>query len=144
MSPSSNTFLLPTGGFNRCWFSPIHFWKLKACSRPVAMTGILSRSRARAGKLKPAALEGAPSGLFFGIAQLEHGTADSAACLSEQFLPVFRMSVEFLRRTGALEGFAHRIEAVAHRLGAGVVALERKVGVVAHATIRAGLIEIRR
>jgi hypothetical protein len=28
---------LPTGGFNRCWFSPIHFWKLKARSRPVVI-----------------------------------------------------------------------------------------------------------
>src|ERR1700754_5214411 len=38
MSPSSNTFLLPTGGLSRCSFSAIHFWKLKAFSRPVCMT----------------------------------------------------------------------------------------------------------
>jgi hypothetical protein len=29
--------LLPTGGFTRCWLSAIHFWKLKAFSRPVGM-----------------------------------------------------------------------------------------------------------
>src|SRR5262249_50829501 len=128
----------------RCWFSLIHFWKLKACSRPVVMAVILSRSRARAGKLEPAAFESVPRRVFFGVAELEHRTADRAAGLSQQLLPVFRMRGEFLRRTGAFEGLAHRIEAVAHSLGAGMLAPERQVGVVAHATIRAGLVEIRR
>src|SRR5262245_19011424 len=108
------------------------------------MAVILSRSRTCAGKLEPATFEGALRRILFSIGEFEHRTANRAAGLSEQLLPVFRMRLEFLRRAGAPEGFAHRIEAVAHRLGAGMLPFERQVGVVAHATIGAGLVEIGR
>src|SRR3954447_2692468 len=108
------------------------------------MALVLSRCRARAAELESAAFEGATRRLLFSIGKLEHGASDSAAGLSEQLLPILGMSVEFLRRARALEGFAHGIKAVAHHLGAGMVAVERQVGVIAHAAIRAGLIKIRR
>src|SRR6266849_6303753 len=46
MSPFSNTFLLPTGGLSRCWFSSIHCLKLKACNRPVGMVALPLRQAA--------------------------------------------------------------------------------------------------
>src|SRR5262245_42168613 len=107
------------------------------------MAMILSCCRTRAGKLRPAAFDGASRRFLLSVGELEHRTANRAAALSEQFLPIFRMRVEFLRRAGALEGFAHRLETVTHRLGARMLALERKIRVVAHAAIAAGLVEIR-
>src|SRR5215470_18489303 len=122
MSPSSNTFLLPTGGCSRCWFSLIQAWKLKACRRPfaIALSSRLSRrrrARAFAVELEPAGLERAPRGLALSVGELEHRPPHRAAALAQQLLPVFRMGVEFLRRPRALDRLAHRIEAVAHRLG---------------------------
>src|SRR5262249_11880747 len=45
ISPSSNTFLFPTGGLSRCRCSSIHFWKLKAWSRRFSMGPLLLRSQ---------------------------------------------------------------------------------------------------
>src|SRR5262249_44117064 len=143
ISPSSNTFLFPTGGLSRCWLSPIHFWKLNACSRPFGIVLSLRRRRAHAVALEPAGLERAPRRLLFALGQCEHRRRHGAAGLAEQLLPVFRMRVEFLRRAGAFECLAHRIEAVADRLGARDLAAERKIGVVAHAAVGPGLVDVR-
>src|SRR5262245_45612016 len=144
MSPSSNTFLLLTGGFNRCWFSPIHFWKLNAWSRPFAIAVVLSRSRSRAGELEPADLEGASRRFLFGIGERQHRAAHGAAGLPQQLLPEFRMGVKLLGRARALERLANGVEAVAHRPGARMLAVERQVGVVAHAAVGPRLVEIGR
>src|SRR5262245_23315447 len=99
------------------------------------MTSMSCSSRAGAGRLEPAGLEGASRRFLFGIREREHRRAHGASGLSKQLLPVFRMGVEFLRWARALERLAHRIEAVAHRPGAGMLAVERKIGVVAHAAV---------
>ena len=150
MSPSSNTFLLPTGGFSRCWCSSIQLWKLKACSRPVAMARVLrirhaGRRRARPRRsLSPQVSNARRVASFSASVSSSIGRRTAPPAWPSSSCQYFECAWNFSAGRVRAERLAHRIEAVADRAWRARPRRQRKVGVVAHAPVGLGLVQVGR